>query len=738
MSVFGEDSSAMDTGDDKSAPVQSNYKPSIQSNRSYPSVGSAEPHFDPSRQHRGSTSTSTSDSADSSPTTTISTADSSSLSDPSPNSSPESPISIVPLSSFTLRSPEEMSMSPPLSPLFSYNQPLSPGKRARNTKNLSLNMAAPTRQPPPPPRVMTAAAGDTHFQSAPPSPSFIVPPKPPRKRPSNLGLTIKTPAAGSLPDKMSKSLKIVPPTPSTIRTNGLRHYQSSPSLSVFSPTRTQVPGGVRLPPVTSQRLATSVQSSHRRQKSVTLDTGCSDSVMPDCVSSAATQALDELEEEDADAPLSNEAKSPAYPAGPVCIYDPLVYLYLEPSAEEASKFDVIFNVAREVKNPFHAANDAVDAVRSAESINEMNTAPPDTASSEPQTATSISTFQTAFETLSPPSGSASPTTPKANQEASGPEYIHIPWDHNTSIVDDLMRLVEVVDERVRQGKRVLIHCQCGVSRSASLIVAYGLYKDPTLTVQEAYDAVKQRSRWIGPNMSLIYQLSEFRAQLTKTKRQTGQTGFRSWRGSGKGLSGNGRANTVPSGESSRPCISIDALDAGREPPQTAPLPDDRDRTPIKSGPYEDQKSFKLADKMRGDITPGPSSAPSGFAWIPRGASVESHGGSWGSGNENLGFVPPPLPPSSAFFQERREEQPIAEGGELSTEHMEVIEATPQPPTPDILSPRATEFTANPFQHTRMTSTFGFGDTKVAEAFVDPRSPALRGEAPIVRSIFDVL
>lgn len=81
-----------------------------------------------------------------------------------------------------------------------------------------------------------------------------------------------------------------------------------------------------------------------------------------------------------------------------------------------------------------------------------------------------------------------------------PEYIHIPWEHNSDIVPDLLRLCKLIDERVTQGKKVLVHCQCGVSRSASLVVAYGLYKDPSLSVQEAYDTVKAKSKWIGPNM----------------------------------------------------------------------------------------------------------------------------------------------------------------------------------------------------------------------------------------------
>ncbi|KAM0802220.1 dual specificity phosphatase, partial [Usnea florida] len=184
------------------------------------------------------------------------------------------------------------------------------------------------------------------------------------------------------------------------------------------------------------------------------------------VSSPITrQTLDHVQEEIGyEPPLSQEVKSPAYPQGPVCIYDPHVYLYLEPSHVEALEFDVILNVAREVLNPF-LAEDA--------------------------------------------SGTA-PGTPRAQ-----PEYIHVPWDHNTNVVDDLLRLCELIDDRVRLNKKVLVHCQCGVSRSASLVVAYGLYKNPQLTVQEAYDAVKFRSRWIGPNMNLIYQLSEFKTKLAK-------------------------------------------------------------------------------------------------------------------------------------------------------------------------------------------------------------------------------
>lgn len=216
---------------------------------------------------------------------------------------------------------------------------------------------------------------------------------------------------------------------------------------------------------------------------------------------------DEEEEMDQnfDVPQSQEDKPESYPHGPIRIYEDGVDLYYEPNCEVASKYDVIFNVASEVKNPFVVA---AEAARS----------PP---ISEP--TTNMGTLIEGSEATD------SPSTPKATPiindiaapalPTKQPEYIHIPWEHNTDLVPDLHRLVKVIDERVQQGKTVLVHCQCGVSRSATLIVAYGIYKNPGISVQEAYDAVKKRSKWIGPNMNLIMQLQEFRSGLLRNSRR---------------------------------------------------------------------------------------------------------------------------------------------------------------------------------------------------------------------------
>lgn len=212
------------------------------------------------------------------------------------------------------------------------------------------------------------------------------------------------------------------------------------------------------------------------------------------------QTLEHVKEEmDYEIPLSQEVKSPAYPEGPVCIYEPNIFLYLEPNDGEARQFDVILNVAREVKSPFERPM-------------------ADTTSGKSSRDQGTQTFRsTADKGVQVPCDKdlQEPLTAITRDQLRMPEYVHVPWDHNTNVVDDLLALCGLIESRTQQHKRVLVHCQCGVSRSASLLVAYGLYQNPRLSVQEAYDVVKKRSRWIGPNMNLIYQLAEFKSLLMR-------------------------------------------------------------------------------------------------------------------------------------------------------------------------------------------------------------------------------
>lgn len=576
-------------------------------------------------------STSTFESTESSPTTTISTIESS-LTEPSPQSPPESPDSSLPLPSFRdLRTKsvpgrgimgdqerkEHFSSSFPILP--GVDRAESPNKKMRNMKNLSVNTSSASRQGSQLPKLgFSNQSAASHASSAPPTPAFIVPPKVPRKKPSTLGLTITTPEACSTSQLNHEKVNPVPQTSPNNQIRTLRALQTSTNGPLFSPTIAPE-GGMRLPPFSNPA---SIGRSTKTRPPLSVSPQVS---FDNPASSPITrQTLDHVQEEtDYDVPLSQEVKSPAYPQGPVCIYDPHVYLYLEPSHVEAQEFDVILNVAREVKNPFTEAtvqageNDIKE--EQATGISELGTSrcAGRNSVSEPLTASSERSFSSALESQNDDSMETAPSTPKATKET--PEYIHVPWDHNTNVVDDLLRLCELIDNRVRQGKRVLVHCQCGVSRSASLVVAFGLYKNPQLTVQEAYDAVKNRSRWIGPNMNLIYQLSEFKSKLAKPH-LTGTSAWHSWRNnlaSGRSdpsslLTPEVRSGLTSSSLRAPPQKSLSALsDLGRESPM------------LRASSLSPPASAQLAPTtIVGDITPGPSSAPPNMHFPPADAVVE--------------------------------------------------------------------------------------------------------------------
>ena len=528
MSVFG-DGSVPQTTEQKSAEVEKKQLPAATQS-----------------SYLRRDSTSTFESTDSSPTTTISTV-ASSLTEPSPSSSPESPPSF-PNSSFKgsnsslvqthqgMEKREHFANSFPMLPGVGRQE--SSNKKMRNMKNLSVNTSKRPSTSHLPKLGSTDAAAPiqpSHASSAPPTPAFIVPSKPPRRKPSNLGLTLMTPDSGS--SNQQDRPNIVPPTPSDDQIHTLMQLQSSSTSTgpLFSPTLAPE-GGMRLPPLGGSLSGFGAKAGPQL------------SISPSVLTSPIKkQTLEHVQEEpDYEAPLSREVKSPAYPQGPVCIYDPLVYLYLEPTRIEAQEFDVVINVAREVQNPFEKPEEAVAERKTADKgvqvcfdnvdkgvqasfdIYGRDLAGPG-AVQEPSSGAPELGFRSAFEMQVDDDSTTEPSTPKATKYM--PEYIHIPWDHNTNVVDDLPRLCELIDDRVRQGKRVLIHCQCGVSRSASLVVAYGLYKNQQITVQEAYDTVKGRSKWIGPNMNLIYQLAEFKGKLATTT-APGTQAWHSWRASG--------------------------------------------------------------------------------------------------------------------------------------------------------------------------------------------------------------
>ncbi|XP_041984012.1 dual specificity protein phosphatase 1B-like [Aricia agestis] len=64
-----------------------------------------------------------------------------------------------------------------------------------------------------------------------------------------------------------------------------------------------------------------------------------------------------------------------------------------------------------------------------------------------------------------------------------------------------------IDEGLSKGN-VIVHCHFGVSRSATLVIAYLMYKY-RLPFDQAYNIVKQRRKFIHPNPGFVRQLKQY-------------------------------------------------------------------------------------------------------------------------------------------------------------------------------------------------------------------------------------
>ncbi|KAI1900900.1 hypothetical protein AGOR_G00054600 [Albula goreensis] len=72
--------------------------------------------------------------------------------------------------------------------------------------------------------------------------------------------------------------------------------------------------------------------------------------------------------------------------------------------------------------------------------------------------------------------------------------------------------IDFIDSVKERGGRVLVHCQAGISRSATICLAY-LIHSRRVRLDEAFDFVKQRRRVISPNLAFMGQLLQFETDV---------------------------------------------------------------------------------------------------------------------------------------------------------------------------------------------------------------------------------
>ncbi|KAL0095704.1 protein-tyrosine phosphatase-like protein [Phycomyces blakesleeanus] len=226
-------------------------------------------------------------------------------------------------------------------------------------------------------------------------------------------------------------------------------------------------------------------------------------------SSSSAQMFADLASPTFARPEATSQSSNPYQNGPAFIM-PFLYLGAESNAADLTQLrkyhiQCLLNLAAEVHNP-----------------HEHLFRPLDEALTKSSTKSSLQASKSSKLSLSQASKSSLSIQKMNLNKDDEPKmsYKKMPWQHHqANLATELEVALEAIDRARETGQSILVHCQCGVARSATVIVAY-VIKTLRLPLQEAYDYVKARAPAISPNLGLLYQLREFEQKTLRPQNQT--------------------------------------------------------------------------------------------------------------------------------------------------------------------------------------------------------------------------
>lgn len=118
----------------------------------------------------------------------------------------------------------------------------------------------------------------------------------------------------------------------------------------------------------------------------------------------------------------------------------------------------------------------------------------------------------------------------ANRSSGRPaiEYTKLPWSHDENDIADNFsnyKICELIDRARENGGKCLVHCQLGVSRSATVMIGYCMRQalqqkesclDGVISMHDSYTYVRSKSRWVAPNIGLLAQLVQYERVLASS------------------------------------------------------------------------------------------------------------------------------------------------------------------------------------------------------------------------------
>ncbi|KAJ3008750.1 UNVERIFIED_CONTAM: hypothetical protein HDU68_002970, partial [Siphonaria sp. JEL0065] len=166
---------------------------------------------------------------------------------------------------------------------------------------------------------------------------------------------------------------------------------------------------------------------------------------------------------------------------------------------------LVINVAVEVVNQLledSPSPDALSSLQESRMGSEMSTATinstDETPSMSPASMCSplMDVLQDTTTVISDIADNSTDGQEQQESKYKNPGYIKLEWDHGSDIVGDLPRILSLIDDFLEKsketGQQVLVACNQGVSRSASLVIAC-VMRRRGLGLMEAYEFVKERN-----------------------------------------------------------------------------------------------------------------------------------------------------------------------------------------------------------------------------------------------------
>ena len=99
-------------------------------------------------------------------------------------------------------------------------------------------------------------------------------------------------------------------------------------------------------------------------------------------------------------------------------------------------------------------------------------------------------------------------SPKYKDKTIKQKIIELDDSPSTNIIQYFKDSLKFIDEN---NEKVFVHCFAGVSRSATLVIAYLMWKN-RISYKAAYDLVNEH-RFVGPNLGFTKQLLIFQQKL---------------------------------------------------------------------------------------------------------------------------------------------------------------------------------------------------------------------------------